>query len=397
MSQDSKKLVDILNLNADASCLSSNWWLKTLKGGANSYLCSWLNVYVKLGKKATLGITGASVADLAIHNPEAIALINANRDIFEILQRPFSHDIGLLRSFEGFKANCTIGANVLRKEFGTFTPFFLPPEFMLTNEQVFALHEMGVQGTFINANRYKEEAQRRIPALPYQVVGMGNAELNCIPFAGNLTRGYLEGIHNFNATAWNERVLQREEDVVFAWRDGESSFFVPDGNIREQAWLEHESPGIERVFLSEQLPDVQFVPSDLLDDSSFKHYPVHSFTAWMKEFRMIGFVQKLADQEKELSHFNPTQMALWLHAINSDILSSVEKNSPVIQLRLKPTDEGTSSYVIWRKEKVIGGEEALNFLVDYQPDEVQRALKASKKRPYQQKMAGRVKYLNSIL
>lgn len=397
MTPASKKLVDILNLNADASCLSSNWWLKMLKGGADSYLCAWLQGYVDLAKKATLGITGASVADMAMHNPEAIALINANRHIFEILQRPFAHDIGLLRSFEGFKLNCSIGAAVLEKEFGTFTPFFLPPEFMLTNEQVFALYEMGVQGAFINANRYKEETRQRIPKQPYQVIGMGNAELHCIPFTGEVTRGYLDGIHNYNATAWNERVMQREEAVVFSWRDGESSFFVPNGNAREQAWLADETRTIERTFLSEQLPNLHFESNEDLEDSAFKHYPVHSFTAWMKEFRMMGFVQKLADQEKQLSSFGPTQLALWLHAINSDILSSVEKNSPIIQLRLQPADPTTSEYVIWRKEKVIGGEEALNFLVDYKAESVNRILANKKSRPYQQKMAGRIAYLNRML
>ena len=43
-------LVDVVNFNADASCLDSARWLQALTGGAESEFCRWLNLYVRLGK-----------------------------------------------------------------------------------------------------------------------------------------------------------------------------------------------------------------------------------------------------------------------------------------------------------------------------------------------------------
>ena len=79
------RLIDVVNLNADASCLSSEQWLKMLQGGTNSYFYQWVKVYVDAGKKISFGITGSTVSDVASFNPEAIELINAHKNIFEIM------------------------------------------------------------------------------------------------------------------------------------------------------------------------------------------------------------------------------------------------------------------------------------------------------------------------
>ena len=34
-----KKVVDIVNFNADASCMSSSIWMDALQGGTNSKIC----------------------------------------------------------------------------------------------------------------------------------------------------------------------------------------------------------------------------------------------------------------------------------------------------------------------------------------------------------------------
>ena len=77
-------LVDVVNFNADASCLSSTEWLKILDGGSNSKLCRWLQLYVRHQKKVVLGFPGATIADIAQNNPEGIDLINQHENIFEI-------------------------------------------------------------------------------------------------------------------------------------------------------------------------------------------------------------------------------------------------------------------------------------------------------------------------
>ena len=389
-------LVDVVNLNADASCLSSKWWLKMLTGKSESYFCKWLASYVMTEKKVSLGITGASVADISMHNPEAIQFINKNRNIFEIILRPFSHDIGLLRSIDGFRLNLESGMKVLKKEFDTYENYFLPPEFMITNEQLYILKQHGVSGTFINASRFKNEIKDRLPDKPYHVKGLMNVEMKCIPFNGELTLGYLQGIHFFNAEAWN-KILKKSDQVYFSWRDGESSFFVPNGNERETSWLAAEANNIERLFLSEALNKVTFDNNSNLKENHYHYYPIHSFTAWMKEFRMIGFVQKAMQAEQHILQFTKEQKALWLQVINSDILSSVEKDSPVISIKMKKEDVAFSNHTIWRCERGLEGEEFLALLKGDLKEQVIDQYLTKSTDHHMLKLQARLKYLKEIV
>ncbi|MCX6291573.1 MAG: hypothetical protein NT126_07390 [Bacteroidetes bacterium] len=396
MPKKNNYLIDIVNLNADASCLSSKWWLKMLKGKADSYFCNWLKAYIKAGKKVSLGITGATIADIRMHNPEAIDLINKHRDLFEVILRPFAHDIALLRSKEGFLLNLDAGTKTLKKEFGKFVNYFLPPEFMLTNEQLYLLNRQGVAGTFINASRFKTEIKDRLPDHPYRVKGLMNTEMNCIPFTGALTQAYLHGIHYFNADNWN-RLLTKSNEVEFSWRDGESSFFVPDGNKRELAWLKGEDKNVQRLFLSEALGKVEFDNNKNLKENHYHYYPVHSFTAWMKEFRMIGFIQKIVQAEMQLEDFTKEQKSTWLQVINSDILSSIEKDSPRIKIMLKEEDSASSDYTIWRCERGVEGEEFLSILTgNVNKQEAKQYVEKSDVH-HILKLKGRQKYLEGIL
>jgi len=388
-------LVDIVNLNADASCLSSGWWLKMLKGKSDSYFCKWLKTYVQTGKKVSLGLTGATVADISMHNPEAIQLINKNKKIFEIILRPFAHDIALIRSKEGFLANLEAGIKTLKKEFGTFTNFYLPPEFMLTNEQVYLLKQKNVAGTFINAHRFKSEIKERLPENPYLVKGLMNVEMKCIPFTGALTMAYLRGIHFYNAEAWN-KILEANQ-AFFSWRDGESSFFVPDGNERELSWLNSESKSTDRLFLSEALSKLEFDNNKNLKENHYHYYPVHSFTAWMKEFRMIGFVQRVVQAEQGIKKFTKEQKSLWLQVINSDILSSIEKDSPVISIILQKNDKLTSDYTIWRCERGVEGEEFLALLSGNLKKQESTQYMAKSNLAHITKLNARMSYLKKIL
>lgn len=71
-----KQLVDIINLNADASCLSSKRWLTALSGGKESELFLILNAYVEHDLKVNIGIIGSTLAEIEELNPECIDLIN---------------------------------------------------------------------------------------------------------------------------------------------------------------------------------------------------------------------------------------------------------------------------------------------------------------------------------
>lgn len=352
-----KQLVDVINFNADASCLSTEQWFRILDGGENSELYRWLRLYVTHRKKVALGLTGATVADMAAFNPEAIALIAAAPEIFQVIARPFSHDIALLRTEAGFRANLALGLAAIRREFGDVAPYFLPPEFMLTNDQVAALGMAGIRGTFINPGRFSADLQMRIPDVPYQVKGIFQSQLECIPFAGHCTSGYLKAIHLFDATAWNEAVLSTINETVYTWRDGESSFFLPDGVEREAAWLAGEDASVVRLHLGE--PEHDYLANNQLGDGMYHSYPVHSFLPWMREFRMLAFVNRVVHLEQSIAeHGIDDSLFAWLMSTGSDILSAIEKKSPVVDIAPR-RGESTEGFTIMRSERGLEGEEYL--------------------------------------
>ncbi|HEX5058463.1 MAG TPA: hypothetical protein VFV99_03840 [Kofleriaceae bacterium] len=390
-------IVDIVNFNADASCLSSGAWLQALAGGEQSAVCSWLRLYVELRKKVMLGFTGATVADMRAFNPEAIDLVNAHPDIFESIARPFSHDISLLRSREGFLINLDLGWRYLQREFNRVHPLYLPPEFMLTNEQVSLLVERGFSAVTVNAARFSAELQQRIPREPYVLKGIAGAQLRCLPVRGALTQAYLDSIHELDAAPWANVLRDNGVPLLGSWRDGESPFLIPDGVARERAWLATEPP-LERAHLSDLA--VEYRPHEELSAEAYHSYPVHSFTAWMKEFRMLGYVSRLQQLEQHVSSFDATELALWLCAINSDVLSAVEKASPTVNLKKARGETATFPFVIYRSERGLEGEEYLVLLEGLRRagsarDYIDRFLASGQ--PHAKKLAARITAIRGSL
>ncbi len=387
-------LIDVVNFNADASCLPARQWLAMLDGSEKSLLYQWLKLYVRHHKKITLGFSGATIADIVINNPECVSLINAHPDIFEIIWRPFAHDLGLLRSKEGFLANVTLGRQTIEREFKSVTPYFLPPEFMITAEQIGLLCAQKAMGTFINPQRFPSFVRDIIPSFPYQVKGILGSVLNCVPFNGFLTNSYLHSLHEYDGPSWNNAVFKTGHETNFLWRDGESPFLVPDGIARESYWLAHESPKIKRQFLKDM--NEPFVANDQLDDQYMRSYPVHSITDWLKELRMWGFLNKVRDWEGRLQKFNPEEKVLWLSVINSDILSAVEKDFPIVRLKKKPTAKQGVDYVIKRSERGFEGEDYLAVLEQIRSSKIVRKYVGSSKQPHIRKLRARQKYLTRL-
>lgn len=386
-------LVDIVNFNADASCLHSSVWLESISGGCHSNLYKWLDLYVRLNKKITLGLTGATISDMSVHNPETIELINKNPNIFEIILRPFSHDISLLRTREGFIKNFETGKKVIIKEFSNVTHFFLPPEFMLTNEQVQILYDLNIEGTFINSLRFKKEIKNRLPDFPYIVQGLYGTQLKSIPFIGELTEGYLNSLHTCDPAIWNKLIYSFEKSQLFSWRDGESCFLLPDGINREKIWLSGDVS--QRTFIKDILNHIEFTPNIKLKDFFYHYYPIHSFTSWIKEFRMLGFIKRIQNIEYNVNSLSKDQFIIWLQVINSDILSSVEKDSPVIKLKNTTSEEHFQDYIIWRSERGVEGEEYLSLLEQLHNNSKINEYLLTGMRPHIKKLRGRINYLKS--
>jgi hypothetical protein len=391
-----KQLLDVVNFNADASCLPAASWLAALSGGARSRVCQWLQTYVQLGRKVVLGIVGATVADLRALNPEAIALINSQPQIFELILRPFAHDVALLRTPAGFLLNFSLGRQVIEQTFRHVTPVYLPPEFMMSNSQVFQAERAGATALFINADRFSPPVQRSIPAVPYRLKGALGSTLPCIPLRGELTRAYLQALHEFGAASWNQALQSLAGELLASWRDGESWFFVPDGEARERAWLAEETPLVQRVFVRDLLPGWT-----LHEPPSNAHhgwcYPVHSFAEWFKESRMLGYLNRLSSEENRLPQFGPLETALWLQAINSDVLSSVEKDSPLIRINDAPGESATSKreWRIWRSARGFEGEEFLSLLEHFDPSfDVERFVRTTET-AHLQKLRARLQFIEA--
>jgi hypothetical protein len=376
-----KQLMDVVNFNADGSCLPAETWLAALRGGRASRLCQWLGVYVARQKRVSLGLVGATAADMVAFNPDAVRLINQHPEIFEILLRPFAHDIALLRTTEGFQMNIGMGLALLESEFAAVTPCFLPPEFMLTNAQVTHLARRAVTGVFINASRFKAEVAARVPTQPYLLAGVLGVTLKCLPLSGALTRAYLDAIHLWS-DAWPRALAEMPGRMLGSWRDGEGCFFVPAGVEREASWLASEPADVERVFVRDVLAREPFVPPT---PGLLTSYPLHSCSEWLTGFRMLGYLGRVGEVEARLSVLSREEQAVWLQTINSDVLSAVEKEPPRVALRARP-GQAPLDQTFERSQRGFEGEDYLAILDGYPAtlEYVERS-----ERPHMQKLRAR--------
>ena len=354
-----KTVVDIVNFNADASCLSSSIWLDALQGGTNSKICQWLESFVRNNKKVSLGFTGSTLADIKKFNPDAINIINEKKDIFEIILRPWSHDISLYRTDSLFIYNVELGIRTIKSEFESVSNYYLAPEFMITSRQIELISKMGIEAIFINPDRYQNDIKRRIIPIPHIVYGTSESTIKCIAIHGRTTQKYLSSCQLNDPKIWDKFIQDFPDDLIFSWRDGESFLLIPDGLSREESLLQGESKNINRKKL--QSLEINYEDSSLYDRSYYKSYPIHSFTAWIKEMKMMWYVDRIRKIENNFSKLSDLQITLLLQLINSDILASVEKISPKIKLKIKGVIE---DFIIYRSERGFEGEDYLQLIDD---------------------------------
>ena len=346
------KLIDVVNFNADASCLPSEKWLKILSGGKESDFYKWLELYVTFDKKISLGVIGASLCDVVYYCPEAIDLIKSNKNIFNIIIRPFSHDNALLRSRDSFRLNLEYGVKVTKSYFDNTSSTFLPPEFMLLSEQIPVLSSFGFSSVLVNSSRLPDYMAKKIPETSFLVQGLKSSNLMCFPVSGRLTMKYLESIHSYKFSKINKLVENEHNPVL--WRDGESIFLIPDGINREKEWLKSEN--VERGWIDD-------LSHGHIKNNDFYTYPAHSFLAWMEEFKMFGYINRINALEKNIKKFNLEETLLWLQVINSDVLSSIEKKDVCIDL-VNYSNKESTKFTIQRTHRGYEGEEFIYILED---------------------------------
>jgi hypothetical protein len=376
------RLVDVVNFNGDASCLSTAHWLKILSGGSTSEFFQWLHMYVDTGSQVVLGFPGATASDIAVHNPEAISLIRAHPDLFQLILRPYCHDLALLRTEAGFLLNLETGERTLRRLFGQIANFYLPPEFMLTSQQVSVLHQRRLS-TFVFGDRLDAHVSRAIPNRPFEVAGVRGARIPAIPFDSVLTRAYLATIQRLDTSIWSDAESSITNATAYLWRDGESVFLLPDSLSRERLWLNSTSPE-SRILLSRK-------NLRSCESQATCSYPVPSFSAWMREMKMYWYLQRIHEIELELESLDDFQKAVWLQTINSDILSSVEKFPPCVQLLSVEMPQLWKEHEISRHSRALEGEDYLSLLGT--ADDSSRAYLENSPHPHMVRLRGRLRFL----
>lgn len=369
-------LIDVVNFNGDASCLSSAKWLSCLAGGTSSLLMRVLSGYVRHGRKVNFGPTGATAMDLARFNPEAIAYVNEHPEIFEIVLRPFAHDSALLRLPDGFRFNVEAGIATLRRLFVNVGTFYLAPEIMTTGDQIRILSELGVSGVFLHKGRYDISVTRHVPDEPFEVFGVLGAKMLCVPFAAReLEARFLRGIHGLTTPQeWAADATRTSAQQVPLWRDGESSLLHPLGPEFESALLAAETDAnVGRSFLSELGP---VPPRAELPGRTLRYFPQHSLKPWLDTMKLFWFVNRIREIESDVRSLPEDIRRVWLLTTNSDILAAAEKNPPVVRVHpdvfsvpaSDPLWEGvmrlpeSGELILTRSERAGEGEDYLAYL-----------------------------------
>lgn len=351
-----RKLVEVSNWNFDASMLFAEKELSLMEGEHESEICKGLKTYVKYEREVNLGPIGATVRDIAEFNPEAIDIINENTDIFEIIPRPYSHDLLILRTDKGFEKNVSKGLKILEEHFENVnTKYFLPPEIMLTSEQIKILSDLGFEGTFIHKSRYNPKIRKFIPDEPYIVEGVLGSELICIPFQDtNLRKVYhriLQG--NMEPSSFSKHLKEIKHDTIFHWKDEETDYLNLEGvSIRGKIFEDEKKNNIERKKLSEIDKYIEQCAEKYTDSDvrySYQQggtlicYPRQSLNSWLGTLH--GYPIQREVEKYELKIFDEDRkypeciMNLLLLAMNSDIFSSTEKPNTDVSININKISE----------------------------------------------------------
>ena len=144
--------------------------------------------------------------------------------------------------------------------------------------------------------------------------------------------------------------------------------------------------------------EVRWLDPGELSPPGYRSYPVHSFANWFREFRMLGFLGKVQEVERRVETLTAAEQVLFLQTINSDILSAVEKDSPVVRLRTRPEREGAGEELdvtLIRSERSWEGEDYLAILAAWEGSAEVRHRVATSTAPHLRKLSARLAYFDT--
>jgi len=262
---------------------------------------------------------------------------------------------------------------------------------MVTTLQVNLLVKHMIEGIFINPGRYDEQTQSRIPKCPYYIYGALGTDIKCIPIRSELTQAFLNSIHMYGCNDWNKTVESLDDEIILSWRDGESAFLLSDPVLREEMWLSRESKAIRREFLQ----DLNLKYSENNYENMYRAYPIHQFSDWTKSMKMFWYIAEVGTIEDNIKTMSLEQISIWLQLIGSDVLSSVEKLSPAIEVKRSPFDKKVHTYTIYRSERILEVADYTNLFYNSGKEECTSFIESSDL-PHIKKLRGRMNYLKTL-
>jgi hypothetical protein len=276
------------------------------------------------------------------------------------------------------------GEQFINKTFNNTINWYLPPEFALRNSQLHKLKEIGCEGSFIHPKRIKTDLKQKYPNGIISLKAIQQTFLDCIVFTENFDSYYVEELQQFKSSH------SFDMDVVFGWRDGESPFFLPDSVERESAFISSSSKKFERLFLSEYL-ETQTTKSYPI----IKSYPQNSLLPWLGNFRLFWYITEVKNLELIFESLSKEKKTLYLNLLNSDILSSTEKDD--VSVLLLPIEEVPElvTHRITRKERNLEAEELLFLIKDGDINLINKYLQSDSNSA--KRISARFEVLNSIV
>jgi hypothetical protein len=339
-----KHVLDVVNLNPDASCLESDEWINILNGPDKKFL-AWLKLFVKNNSPVLFGICGSALADIKSFAPDAIIFMKDHPDIFHFTVRPFSHASSYLLTHELVELNLNLGIKAHDFLKLPVEDIFLPPEFMVTTFDLSLLNSKNIRSIFLNPARFNMALDQKTIRLKMK---SQFKSIEGVLIQPENTHDYLKVLQLGNIDNEKNKSLS---GLTVRWRDGESWMLLPDGLERESRFIEWKSQQEKTINCKDFQTQI-----NKLKTKDIKWYPRHQLTKWTGSGKMsdvcvsLQSLMKKPNLVKNLPYLNKL-----LYAIGSDVLSSVEKDSvkvPLIDFKTSTMKD----YLIERGSRHIEGE-----------------------------------------
>lgn len=337
-------MLDLINFNADASCLPRHTWRHCLSSGQ---FHNHIQSYSLTSQPFLIGFTGLTLVDISLHSPATLDLLNNSPNIRHVV-RPLVHSLPKGMSLNLRHLNIVLGYAILLRLINRdlIEPAYLPPEFFFRVDEIPSLHSVGCKYLFHCIHRSNMEKR---PYSGLQICTLNSPDgssLQSIQLDSSFSHAYLSSLQLHHA-------LDDQHGIL--WRDGESPLLIPNGIDRERWFLSNSGP---RTTFQQYLSIPLHAPP-----VSLGYYPLSPLAPWtgdQSNFWFYEIASSLRDSYNLNKPLSPLQVLLVLFSYSSDLVASAAKIDVQIRLKHDPQSDSTFAYTIHRDQRAAEAE-----LIDY--------------------------------